>query len=96
MTMTPVSITWNVHHDHHPHHHHHLLPIDADQEISLLESSSLSIGEHSDLAQFDALHLLMMIMIVIIIMILLMMMKMIVIKALSALKNILILLSLML
>ena len=77
MTMTPVSITWNVHHDHHPHHHFHLLPIDADQEISLLESSSLSIGEHSDLAQFDALHLITMIMIVIIIIVLLMMMMMI-------------------
>lgn len=35
----------------------HLFPIDADQEISLLESRSLRIGEHSDLTQLDALNL---------------------------------------
>ena len=36
---------------------YHLLPIDADQEISVLESGSLRIRENSDLTQLDALNL---------------------------------------
>ena len=44
------------HHCHH-HHYHDLFPIDADQKISLLESCSLSIGEHPDLAELYALNL---------------------------------------
>ena len=43
------------HHD--LHHQDDLFSIDADEKVSLLESGSFCVGEHTDLAQLDALHL---------------------------------------
>ena len=56
----------------------HLFPIDADQEISLLEPRSLRIGEHSDLTQLDALNLVTIIVMMKTVIIVMMMMAMVV------------------
>ena len=81
-------------------HHHDLFPIDADQEISLLEPRSLRIGEHSDLTQLDALNLVtitivmmktviivMMMMAMVVTLVTLMMMKEVMIVNLDTLNN---------
>ena len=78
----------------------HLFPIDADQEISLLEPRSLRIGEHSDLTQLDALNLVtiiivmmktviivMMMMAMVVTLVTLMMMKEVMIVNLDTLNN---------
>ena len=46
----------------------HLFPIDADQEVSLLETGPLSVGEHSDFAQLYTLNLIGMMMNMVIVM----------------------------